>query len=102
MDVENIIELPEDELTLNIEYFKTKYKNVLELVKNLSEKKKLKISDELLLSIDDQIKIGCKNLGLYHAIRPLELKKDKIIIKNIKMLFYYRNRLDGYGIEKII
>ena len=102
MDVENIIELPEDELTLNIEYFKTKYKNVLESVKNLSEKKKLKISDELLLSIDDQIKIGCKNLGLYHAIRPLELKKDKIIIKNIKMLFYYRNRLDGYGIEKII
>ena len=81
MDIENIIELPEDELTLNIEYFKTKYKNVLELVKNLSEKKKLKISDELLLSIDDQIKIGCKNLGLYHAIRPLELKKDKIIIK---------------------
>ena len=102
MDVENIIELPEDELTLNIEYFKTKYKNVLESVKNLSEKKKLKISDELLLSVDDQIKIGCKNLGLYHAIRPLELKKDKIIIKNIKMLFYYRNRLDGYGIEKII
>ena len=102
MDIENIIELPEDELTLNIEYFKTKYKNVLESVKNLSERKKLKISDELLLSIDDQIKIGCKNLGLYHAIRPLEFKKDKIIIKNIKMLFYYRNRLDGYGIEKLL
>ena len=102
MDIENIIELPEDELTLNIEKFKIKYKTVLESIKKLSEKKKLKISEELLLSIDDQIKIGCKNLGLYHAIRPLEFKKDKIIIKNIKMLFYYRNRLDGYGIEKLL
>ena len=102
MDIQNIVELPEDELTLNIEYFKTKFKTVLESVKNLSEKKKLKISDELLLSIDDQIKIGCKNLGLYHAIRPLELKKDKIEIKNIKMLLYYRNRLDGYGLNKVL
>ena len=102
MDIQNIVELPEDELTLNIEYFKTKFKTVLESVKNLSEKKKLKISDELLLSIDDQIKIGCKNLGLYHAIRPLELKKDKIVIKNIKMLLYYRNRLDGYGLNKVL
>ena len=102
MDIQNIVELPEDELTLNIEYFKTKFKTVLESVKNLSEKKKLKISDELLLSIDDQIKIGCKNLGLYHAIRPLELKNDKIVIKNIKMLLYYRNRLDGYGLNKVL
>jgi len=102
MDIDNIIELPEDELTIKIEYFKSKYKIVLESVKKLSEKKKLKISNELLLAIDDQIKIGFKNLGLYHAIRPLVLKKDKIIIKNIKMLFYYRNRLDGYRLEKIL
>ena len=102
MEIQNIIDLPEDELTINTIFFKTKYKVVLEYIKILSEKKKLKISDELLLSIDDQIKIGCKNLGLYHAIRPLEFKKDKIIIKNIKMLFYYRNRLDGFGIEKVL
>ena len=102
MDIQSIMELPEDELTLNINYYKTKYKRVLESIKKLSVKKKIKISDELLLSIDDQIEIGCKNLGLYHAIRPLELKKDKIIIKNIKMLFYYRNRLDGFGIEKVL
>ena len=102
MEIQNIIDLPEDELTINTIFFKTKYKVVLEYIKNISEKKKLKISDELLLSIDDQIKIGCKNLGLYHAIRPLEFKKDKIIIKNIKMLFYYRNRLDGFGIEKVL
>ena len=102
MDIQNIVELPEDELIINIEYFIKKYKLVLEYINKLSEKKKLKISDELLLPIDEQIKIGCKNLGLYHAIRPLELKKNKIIIKNIKMLFYYRNRLDGYGLDKVI
>ena len=102
MDIQNIMELPEDELTLDVNYFKKKYKLVLNFIKKLSINKKIKVSDELLLSIDDQIKIGCKNLGLYHAIRPLELRKNKLIIKNIKMLYYYRNRLDGFGIEKIL
>ena len=102
MDLQSIMELPEDELTLNINYYKSKYKLVLESIRKLSFKKKIKISDELLLPVDDQIEIGYKNLGLYHAIRPLELKKDKIIIKNIKMLFYYRNRLEGFGIEKVL
>ena len=102
MDLQSIMELPEDELTLNINYYKSKYKLVLESIKKLSFKKKIKISDELLLPVDDQIEIGYKNLGLYHAIRPLELKKDKIIIKNIKMLFYYRNRLEGFGIERVL
>ena len=102
MDIQNIMELPEDELTLDVNYFKKNYKLVLNFIKKLSINKKIKVSDELLLSIDDQIKIGCKNLGLYHAIRPLELRKNKLIIKNIKMLYYYRNRLDGFGIEKIL
>ena len=102
MDIQNIMQLPEDELTLDLNYFKKNYKLVLNFIKKLSIKRKIKISDELLLSVDDQIKIGCKNLGLYHAIRPLELRRNKIIIKNIKMLYYYRNRLDGFGIEKIL
>jgi glycerol-3-phosphate O-acyltransferase len=102
MRIENIIGLPEDELIIDINYFKKNYKLVLDFIKKLSENKKIKISDELSISVDDQIKTGCKNLGLYHAIRPLEFKKNKIIIKNIKMLFYYRNRLDGYGIEKVL
>ena len=102
MDIQNLIALPEDELTINLKYFKPKYKQVLDYILNLSEDKKIKVSDELSLSIEEQIKIGCKNLGLYHAIRPIELKNNILIIKNIKMLFYYRNRLDGYKIENIL
>ena len=44
---------------------------------------------------------GCGNLGLYHPIRPVQLKNNIIKIKNIKMLYYYHNRLVGFNLEKI-
>ena len=63
-------------------------------------KKKIKKSNELNLTSDDQIKLGCKNLGLYHAIKPVKLINELIVVKNMKMLYYYRNRLEGYGLKK--
>ncbi len=101
INLQNFNSIPEDELLFNKKYFESKYKIALEKVLELSKNKDLKSSDELSLPINEQIALGCKNLGLYHAIRPIELKKDSIVIKNIKMLFYYRNRLDGFGLEKI-
>ena len=57
MDIQNLIALPEDELTINLKYFKPKYKQVLDYILKLSEDKKIKVSDELSLSIEEQIKI---------------------------------------------
>ena len=102
MDINSLLYLPEDELCIEINYFKKYYKKANDYIREISKNKKVKRSSDLGLPIEKQIKIGCKNLGLYHAVKPLQLNQNQLTIKNFKMLYYYRNRLEGYGIKKKI
>jgi len=43
-----------------------------------------------------------ENVGLYHAQRPLIMKNGNIVIQNMNTLYYYHNRMDGYGLENYI
>ncbi len=38
-------------------------------------------------------------LGLYHAPAPLERRGDRIHVGNPALVYYYRNRLAGYGLD---
>ena len=100
MKITSLLSLPEDELIIKLKHFKKYYNRALNHINKLSKNKLVKKSDELNLSLDDQIKLGCKNLGLYHAIKPVKLINESVVVKNMKMLYYYRNRLEGYGLKK--
>ena len=102
MDINSLLYLPEDELCIEINYFKKYYKKANDYIQEISDHKRIKKSPDLELPLEKQIKIGCKNLGLYHAVKPLKLGENQLKIKNFKMLYYYRNRLEGYGIKKKI
>jgi glycerol-3-phosphate O-acyltransferase len=46
---------------------------------------------------------GLKNLGLYHDPLPLiKNKENDFVVTDMKLLFFYHNRLDGYKFEKYI
>lgn len=100
IDIINMISLPDDEVTIRLKDFKKYYIKTLKHVDELAINKKIRKSNELDLDVDKQILIGCQKLGLYHTPKPLIIRNKSIIIKNMKMLYYYRNRLDGFGIEK--
>ena len=101
LEVYNILRLPNDELEIQIDFIKKYYKKTINSIRELESKNKIKCSKEIDLPIEEQIKMGCENLGLYHPIKPIKLEKNKIQIKNIKMLFYYHNRLTGFNLKKI-
>ena len=101
LELHNILRLPNDELDIQINFFKKYYKTAINSIRELESKNKIKCSKEIDLPIEEQIKMGCENLGLYHPIKPIILEKNKIQIKNIKMLFYYHNRLTGFNLKKI-
>ena len=100
MKITSLLSLPEDELIIKLKHFKKYYNRAQNHIDKLSKNKLVKKSNELNLSLDDQIKLGCKNLGLYHAIKPVKLINESIVVKNMKMLYYYKNRLEGYGLKK--
>ncbi len=76
------------------------YKSKLQTMSDLD---KLKLSDQIHLSAEEIIDDGVENLGIYHAEKPLYIKKDDHLgTMDLKLLYFYHNRLINYDLESII
>ena len=102
LDFFTILRLSQEDLFIDLEKFKISYEKILNEIKKLNSKNKIKIFNDLKINIETQIKSGLDNLGMYHAEKPVIIKNDKIHVQNMKLLYYYRNRLKGFGLKKII
>ena len=102
LDLYSILRLPEEDLELDYEVFKKNYKKLRKKIMKLNKKGKTMVANHLKKKAEESIMLGVENVGMYHARRPLIRKKDKIIIQDPNTLFYYHNRLEGYGLEKYI
>ncbi|MFZ9595345.1 MAG: 1-acyl-sn-glycerol-3-phosphate acyltransferase [Bdellovibrionia bacterium] len=72
------------------------HKRVLEL----EAKGALYVSPELkTLSTEAWVKDGIRSLGYLHDAAVVKLKDDVIFTENMNLLYYYRNRLTGYGLS---
>ena len=102
LDFFTILRLSQEDLFIDIKKFKISYKMMINEILILNSKNKIKIFNDLKNDIDIQIESGLENLGMYHAEKPVFIKNDKIHVRNMKLLYYYRNRLKGFGFRKII
>ncbi len=101
-DLFTLLRTPLDEISLP-------YTEVVEKVNVLKEKVKEKyelgevlMSPELRWNVDKIIEHGMKNINMYHTASPLTRNGDTIGSEELKLLYYYHNRLEGYGLEKFI
>lgn len=102
LDLYNLLRLPDEDLVIDYQEFKEAFKQLRKQIIKLHEKGKVGIAGHMKNPSDHAIELGLENVGLYHARRPLVKKNDKIIIQDMNTLFYYHNRLEGYGLEKHI
>lgn len=102
LDLYSLLRLPDEDTVLDYLEFKQTFKRLRKRVLKLHKKGRVGISPNMKLRSDDAIALGLKNVGMYHAKRPLVRKYDKIVIQDMNTLFYYHNRADGYGLEKHI
>ncbi|MEM8894681.1 MAG: glycerol-3-phosphate acyltransferase, partial [Bacteroidota bacterium] len=101
LDLYTLLRLPEEDLVLDYDEFLKTFMKLRKKIFKLNNKGKVAIAEHLEGDIDKVIKHGLDNVGLYHATRPLVRRKDgKIAIQNMNKIYYYRNRLNGYGLEK--
>ena len=105
LDLYSLLRLPEEDLTLDYEEFKANFKKLRKKLYKLNKKGKVRIAEHLERKADEAIKHGIRNVGMYHAKRPMVFDKDndkEIRILDMNTLYYYHNRLEGYALEKYL
>ncbi|HRE66330.1 MAG TPA: 1-acyl-sn-glycerol-3-phosphate acyltransferase [Cyclobacteriaceae bacterium] len=103
LDLFNLLRLPEEDLELDYEEFRATFKRVRKKIYELKDQNKVYHATHLKGKVDQVIKLGIENVGIFHLKRPLlKNKKGNIITKDLTVLYYYHNRLVGYDLEQYI
>ncbi len=102
LDLFDLIRLPEEDISIPYEEFKANCNRVLDCIIQLTENGKINMAPHLHNDMDTIIKHGLDNVGMYHAKRPLIMDaKGDIVTEDMSLLYFYHNRLTGYGLEKL-
>lgn len=103
LDLYNLLRLPEEEQEISYDEFYEVFCRLLKRVHDMRNEGKVNISPYLTGDPDQIINHGLKNVGMYHAKRPLiKNRQGNIITQDLNLLFYYHNRLDGYNLEEYV
>ncbi len=102
LDLFDLIRLPEEDIFLPYEEFKSACQLVLDRIFELKTQGKIDIAPHMKRDMDTIITHGLDNVGMYHAKRPLiKDKQGNIVTEDMSLLYFYHNRLHGYGLEKL-
>lgn len=104
LDLYSLFRIPTEDLEIEYDEFARIYAKLRDTVIEYEVLGKIKVNKALKMNnLEMLIRSGVNSVGTFHAQRPLLFNKEGNIITNdLKTLFYYRNRLDGYGFEKYI
>ncbi len=102
-DLYALLRLPQDDRVIPLRQYMETLERVLDRLRVMRDHEKVMMADHLENDPMDILRHGIKNLGLYHTKRPLTFQKGgDLISDNMNLLYYYHNRLEGYGLEKYI
>lgn len=103
LDLFGILRLPTDDYIFEHDFLVATVNQLKKTLIIYAEKGRLILSPEINADIHELIEDGIKHLGTFHIKKPLKKNKlGEIISENFYLLYFYHNRLTGYGLEKWI
>nr|MBX2816794.1 glycerol acyltransferase [Saprospiraceae bacterium] len=102
LDIMGLLKLPLEDFRLTRTALQAQVGILIDHLKGMEERKEVRLSEPLKWELEDVTSDGIQKLGLYHEKKPLVLKGDHIHCQNVKLLFYYHNRLKHYGLEDLV
>ena len=100
MGLINLINQKNQKYKIEYNVFAEKVEQVISIIKEMSAQGEVTLSDENWDDTQEIINEGLRKLGIYHAVRVLEKKEDdKIVCADLKLLYFYHNRLINYDLE---
>ncbi len=101
-DVYSLVNLSKDKAQIDYDYLETIIARLQVVLLEWEKEGKIKLSREVKWEPRRIIEDGIKNLGIYHAQKPLLMKKGKVWSDSLKILYYYHNRIKIYELDKYI
>jgi glycerol-3-phosphate O-acyltransferase len=100
LDLYGILRLPADDYIFPRETMRKVVGQLRRQLIDLAEAGEVKLSEQVMYDVDQLIEDGISRLGTYHIAKPLKFnRKGQIISESFKVLYFYHNRLTGYGLE---
>ena len=101
-DLFSVLRMPEEFRELSKDELREAVRKVVKELTKLEHKEEIRVDPIVKAEdTDELIDYAVKKLGVYHAKRPLlKTKKGMIKCQDMKLLLFYHNRLEGYGLEK--
>lgn len=103
LDLYGLLRLPSEDRHIAAQQFQDAVAAVKAKLEEMAAKNTLKLSIKITDDVKPIINNGLQNLGVFHPKGPLTIDKEKnLFVPDLELLFYYHNRLTGYGLEKKI
>ena len=103
IDLFTLIRVPVEDVRINAGELLAAIERVKEQLKELNKNNEVLISPEVRFTNDKVIEHGMNNINLFHALSPLRKSSDGYYYsEDLKLLYYYHNRLEGYKLEKYV
>lgn len=104
MDLYGLMRLPTEDLVIKPKELMDVVDKLVSRLRELADKGEVHIEKEVAEgSLASVIKKGLANLGIYHAKLPLmKNESGDFQSQDIKLLYFYHNRLEGYELHKYI
>jgi len=103
IDLFRLMRIPEEETQIKMEVLREAVSDVMQILNILKEEGKLQLSDTISTdNVKKIIDMGINNMEIYHASPPLHRENGDYFSPNLKLLYYYHNRMLGYSAEENI
>jgi len=103
LDLYGLLRLPTDDYVFAKEPLREVISQLKEALLEMAQKGEIKLSEQIHWEVDQLIEDGMAHLGNYHLTEPLYRdKKGQILSDNFKLLYFYHNRLENYGLQRKI
>lgn len=102
LDIYSLLRLPEDDQLIAYPEFVEVFERLMGILKTMRDEGKIRLDDDFdRMDTKTMITEGIRNSGIYHPLRPIKQTEDgSIATDDFNLLYYYHNRLEGYGLSK--
>ena len=102
LDLFKFLRLSESQRSVPLDRFYEEAGRCYELIRKAADRSELHLSDTLRCGdVKIWVEDGVRQLGLFHDAKVVKIEDGLISTEDMNLVYYYRNRLTGYGFGKL-